>query len=93
MNQPFNLMAVLAHPEDESLSFGGTLANYAAEARFGRVYGDKSKSTSLESLCPCWRLSGRGVAVHLIFEIHRPRNVAGAPQKPGKIVLSLADFV
>ena len=25
------LMAVLAHPDDESLGFGGTLAKYAAE--------------------------------------------------------------
>jgi LmbE family N-acetylglucosaminyl deacetylase len=31
MNQQFKLMAVLAHPDDESLGFGGTLAKYAAE--------------------------------------------------------------
>jgi LmbE family N-acetylglucosaminyl deacetylase len=28
---PFRLLAVLAHPDDESLGFGGTLAKYAAE--------------------------------------------------------------
>jgi len=31
MIQKFKLMAVLAHPDDESLGFGGTLAKYAAE--------------------------------------------------------------
>lgn len=31
MKQAFKLMAVLAHPDDESLGFGGTLAKYAAE--------------------------------------------------------------
>src|SRR5688572_27240975 len=31
MNEPRRLMAVLAHPDDESLGFGGTLAKYAAE--------------------------------------------------------------
>src|SRR6185312_2740371 len=31
MKQSFKLMAVLAHPDDESLGFGGTLARYAAE--------------------------------------------------------------
>src|SRR5258706_2047804 len=31
MTQKFKLMAVLAHPDDESLGFGGTLARYAAE--------------------------------------------------------------
>src|SRR5215471_4719964 len=31
MKQTFKLMAVLAHPDDESLGFGGTLAKYAAE--------------------------------------------------------------
>ena len=31
MTQQFKLMAVLAHPDDESLGFGGTLAKYAAE--------------------------------------------------------------
>ena len=31
MTQKFKLMAVLAHPDDESLGFGGTLAKYAAE--------------------------------------------------------------
>jgi len=31
MNKGFKLLAVLAHPEDESLGFGGTLAKYAAE--------------------------------------------------------------
>jgi LmbE family N-acetylglucosaminyl deacetylase len=30
-NQKFKLMAVLAHPDDESLGFGGTLARYSAE--------------------------------------------------------------
>src|SRR4051812_50166159 len=29
--QTLRLMAVLAHPDDESLGFGGTLAKYAAE--------------------------------------------------------------
>jgi len=30
-DQKFRLMAVLAHPDDESLGFGGTLARYSAE--------------------------------------------------------------
>jgi len=31
MNKKLNLLVVLAHPDDESLGFGGTLAKYAAE--------------------------------------------------------------
>src|SRR5579872_7175175 len=30
MNRPLRLMAVLAHPDDETLGFGGVLARYAA---------------------------------------------------------------
>ena len=31
MTQPLKLMAILAHPDDESLGFGGALAKYASE--------------------------------------------------------------
>ena len=31
VSEPFRMMAVLAHPDDESLGFGGTLARYAGE--------------------------------------------------------------
>ena len=31
MTDPLRLMALAAHPDDESLGMGGTLAKYAAE--------------------------------------------------------------
>src|SRR5512135_2668817 len=36
MNKRFKLLAILAHPDDESLGFGGTLAKYGAEG--GQTY-------------------------------------------------------
>ena len=36
MNKRFKLLAVLAHPDDESLGFGGTLARYAADYNCAR---------------------------------------------------------
>ncbi len=37
MKPPLRLMAVLAHPDDECLGFGGTLAKYAAEGVYTSV--------------------------------------------------------
>ena len=37
MNEPLRLMGVFAHPDDETLGIGGTLAKYAAEMGFTHV--------------------------------------------------------
>jgi LmbE family N-acetylglucosaminyl deacetylase len=52
MTQKFKLMAVLAHPDDESLGFGGTLAKYAAEEVETHLVtatrGERGRSGSLD---------------------------------------------
>jgi LmbE family N-acetylglucosaminyl deacetylase len=40
-------MAVLAHPDDESLGFGGTLASDAAEGVRRTRHGDAGRARSL----------------------------------------------
>lgn len=59
MDDPLRLMAVLAHPDDESLGVGGTLARYAAEGvgtylltatrgERGRYFGDEDRPSDRE---------------------------------------------
>src|SRR6476661_6076381 len=52
----FRLMCVLAHPDDESLGMGGTLAKYAAEGvetyLVTATKGERGRSGSAEPLTP-----------------------------------------
>jgi LmbE family N-acetylglucosaminyl deacetylase len=60
MNTPLRLMCVLAHPDDESLGMGGTLARYAAEGVETHLvtatrgergwFGDEKDNPGLEAL-------------------------------------------
>ena len=45
MPQPLRLMAVLAHPDDESLGFGGTLAKYAAQGVYKHTLSPRPAGT------------------------------------------------
>jgi LmbE family N-acetylglucosaminyl deacetylase len=55
MKKPFRLLAVLAHPDDESLGFGGTLARYAAEGVESYLVtatrGERGRFGSLGKVC------------------------------------------
>ena len=64
------LLAVLAHPDDESLGFGGTLAKYAAEGvevflltatcgENGRYRGHRARRRHGIPALPRWPRSGR----------------------------------
>lgn len=50
---PLRLMAVLAHPDDESLGFGGTLARYAAEGvRVSLVTATRGQAGRFRGVAP-----------------------------------------
>src|SRR5581483_2990676 len=55
MKKGFKLLAVLAHPDDESLGFGGTLAKYAAETvetyLVTATRGERGRFGSLGKVC------------------------------------------
>ena len=67
----FKLMAILAHPDDESLGVGGTLAKYAAEGvdvalltatrgERGRFHGHRAEEEEHPGAAALARAVGRG---------------------------------
>ena len=62
------LLTVLAHPDDESLGFGGTLAPYAGRHFGGHrsSIGSTARSTVEESSRPIF-LKGYGERVYLLL--------------------------
>src|SRR5438046_2145750 len=66
------LMAVLAHPDDESLGVGGTLANYASDG--GRVcllHATRGGGGGGPRVCVRRRRGGDGVACRIEAVLHR----------------------